>query len=77
MGTSRRGSLALLKLSRAWAATDGRAFVRPDDVKRFAPAVLGHRLILDPGLWSAQRSELAVVEEVVQGVPVPVIAEGR
>ncbi len=76
VGTSPRGSLALLKLARAWAALEGRDYVLPDDVKRLAPWALGHRVVLDPGLWSVRRSERAVVDEVLAEVPVPVL-EGR
>ncbi len=46
VGASPRGSLALLKLSRAHAALSGRNFVTPDDVKTFAHDALGHRIIL-------------------------------
>jgi len=46
VGSSPRGSLALLKLSRAHAALSGRNFVTPDDVKIFAHDALGHRIIL-------------------------------
>ncbi len=75
VGTSPRGSLALLKTARAWAALDGRAYVLPDDVKRLAPWALGHRVVLDPGLWSVQHSEATVIQEVVAGVPVPVLQD--
>ena len=47
LGVSPRGSLALLKLSRAWAAIHERDYVIPDDVKILAPYALGHRI--DPG----------------------------
>jgi MoxR-like ATPase len=76
VGTSPRGSLALLKTARAWAALEGRAYVLPDDVKRMAPWALAHRVVLDPGLWSVERSERTVIDEVVAGVPVPVL-QGR
>jgi MoxR-like ATPase len=75
VGASPRGSLALLKMSRAWAALEGRAYVLPDDVKRLARWSLSHRIVLDPGLWSVQRSELAVLDEVVAAVPVPVFQD--
>ena len=75
VGTSPRGSLALLKLGRAWAALEGRAYVLPDDVKRLAPWALCHRIVLDPGLWNVQHSDRAVVEEAVQTVPVPVLED--
>ncbi len=73
VGTSPRGSLALLTTARAWAALDGRAYVLPDDVKRLASPALGHRIVLDPGLWNVQRSEQTILEEVVGTVPVPVL----
>ncbi|NTU75476.1 MAG: MoxR family ATPase, partial [Anaerolineaceae bacterium] len=46
VGVSPRGSLALMKLARAWAAVQGRNFVLPDDVKEFAQPALSHRIIL-------------------------------
>ncbi|MCX7746146.1 MAG: MoxR family ATPase [Clostridia bacterium] len=47
VGASPRGSLALLKLVRAWAMIHGRDFVIPDDVKMLAVDALAHRIILD------------------------------
>lgn len=73
VGSSPRGSLALLKLGRAWAAMQGRSYVLPDDIKRFARPALAHRLILEPDLWSAAGASERVVDEVVQSVAVPVI----
>lgn len=72
LGSSPRGSLALLKLSRAWAAINGRDFVIPDDVKDFVEPALGHRLIYDPNLWGNQRAEKEILAEILQSVPVPV-----
>jgi MoxR-like ATPase len=48
LGVSSRGSLALMKAARVNAMAAGRSFVRPDDVKALAHAVLEHRLILTP-----------------------------
>ncbi|MGV8846959.1 AAA family ATPase [Tessaracoccus sp.] len=48
LGSSVRGALALVRTSRVWAASQGRHFVVPDDVKMLAIACLAHRLILDP-----------------------------
>jgi MoxR-like ATPase len=73
VGVSPRGSLALLKLARSWAAIQGREFVIPDDIKVFAQPALAHRLLLDPNLWGSKKSDYAVIEEVVSSVPVPVI----
>jgi MoxR-like ATPase len=73
IGISPRGSLALLKLTRAWAAIHGRNYVLPDDVKQFAADALCHRLILEPSLWGSKTVERTVIEEMIQSVPVPVV----
>lgn len=73
IGSSPRGSLALLKLTRAWAAIQGRNYVLPDDVKYFAQDALCHRIILEPSLWGSKSIERTVVDEVIKSVIVPVI----
>jgi MoxR-like ATPase len=73
VGVSPRGSLALLKLSRAWAAIQGRNYVVPDDIKQFIQPALAHRIILDPSLWDTKKSENTVIAEVTQSVAVPVL----
>jgi MoxR-like ATPase len=75
VGSSPRGGLALLKLARTSAAMLGRNYVLPDDVKRFAQAVLSHRLILEPDLWNVQRASDEVVGDILRMVPVPVLGE--
>ena len=74
VGASPRGSLAFLKLARANAAMDGRDYVIPDDVKRYAVAVLSHRLILQPEFWMSQSVNSEVIHDVVAKTPVPVIS---
>lgn len=74
VGASPRGGLAFLKLARAAAALDGRDYVIPDDVKRFAVAVLSHRLILQPEYWMSQSVTGDVIRDVVDKTPVPVIS---
>lgn len=71
LGASPRGTLALLKLSRAWAALQGRDFVIPDEVKAVAIPALSHRLILSPELWTRETRAEDVVAEILGGVPVP------
>jgi MoxR-like ATPase len=75
VGASPRGSLALLKLSRAWAAMHGRDYVLPDDVKLFAQPVLTHRLILEPDLWMRQNAAQDIITDILSRVPVPVLPE--
>ncbi|MCI2430038.1 MoxR family ATPase [Candidatus Acetothermia bacterium] len=71
IGASPRGSLALLKLSRARAALEGREYVIPDDVKSVVHAALAHRLILQPELWMKKLSEHEILSEILERVPVP------
>ncbi|MFZ0891651.1 MAG: MoxR family ATPase [Thermoplasmata archaeon] len=51
VGASPRGSLALIKLARAWALLHGRDYVLPDDVKAVAEPALAHRVIIKPEPW--------------------------
>ena len=74
VGASPRGSLALLKLSRAWAAMQGRDYVLPDDVKLFVRPALIHRLILEPDLWMTRQAADEVISDVLRSVSVPVVA---
>jgi MoxR-like ATPase len=71
VGSSPRGSLALVKLSRCRAALDGRDFVTPDDVKSVAVPALAHRLVLRPELWVQRRSGEDVVREILDHVRTP------
>ncbi|ASJ01952.1 magnesium chelatase [Thermococcus profundus] len=71
VGASPRGSLALLKLSRAYAALDGRDYVIPDDVKAVAIPALSHRLILKRELWYTRVSQEAIMKKLLERVPVP------
>jgi MoxR-like ATPase len=71
VGASPRGSQALVLLGRAFAALDGRAYVRPDDIKHLAVPVLAHRLTLTPQAWAQGVDPAAVVSAAVSQVPVP------
>jgi MoxR-like ATPase len=72
LGASPRASLALFRASRALAAMDGRDYVRPDDVKRLAQPVLGHRLMLSSQTRLRGRSASDVLDEILHEVAVPV-----
>lgn len=71
VGASPRGALALLKLSRARAALDGRDYVLPDDVKAVAVPALAHRLILSPELWTHDVRAEDIVVDILRDTPVP------
>jgi MoxR-like ATPase len=72
LGASPRGTMALYHAAQAWAAIRGRAFVVPDDVKRLAPYVLTHRILIQPQVRLRGRKPEEVVAEIVDTVPVPV-----
>ena len=71
LGLSPRGTLALQRVCRAQAASVGRAFVTPDDVKALAPVVLPHRLLPTPETRMRGVRAEDVVAEILDGVPVP------
>ena len=71
VGASPRGSIALVKLSRAKAALAGRDFVTPEDVKAIAVPALAHRLMVRPELWVQRLRAEDVVEDALQTVPTP------
>jgi MoxR-like ATPase len=73
VGASPRGSLAFLKIARANAALDDRDYIIPDDVKRYALPVMGHRVLLQPEYWMSNSVTDDVVNDAVQKTPVPVI----
>jgi MoxR-like ATPase len=72
LGVSPRGTLALYHASQAMAAVCGRDFVLPDDVKAMAPAVLTHRVVVNPQSRLRGATAEEVVIDVINTVPVPV-----
>jgi MoxR-like ATPase len=72
LGASPRGTLALYHAGQAWAAIHGRAFVVPDDIKKLAPYVLTHRILIQPQVRLRGRKPEDIVAEIVDTVPVPV-----
>ena len=71
LGGSPRCSLSLQRASRAHAASFGRAFVIPDDVKRVFASVLEHRVLLSPDAALRGTSTADVVRAILGSVPVP------
>ena len=71
LGVSPRGSLALQRASRALAASVGRQYVVPDDIKALAPSMLEHRLVLAPEAMMRGVSAGDVLTSVLESVPVP------
>jgi len=71
LGASPRGSLALFRAGRAWAALAGRDYVLPDDIKLLAEATLAHRLIVSPSARIKNVDARQVIEDALQHTPVP------
>jgi MoxR-like ATPase len=71
VGASPRASLFLVRAARARALLDGRAFATPHDVKRVAPAVLRHRLILSYEAEADGVSTDAVIEALLRTLETP------
>ncbi|MEX2720271.1 MAG: AAA family ATPase [Candidatus Wukongarchaeota archaeon] len=71
-GCSPRGSLTLLKVSKAHAAIRGRDYVVPDDIRKYASWALHHRMILKPEAELEGVTQVRVVEEILNDTPVPV-----
>ncbi|MGA3183095.1 MAG: MoxR family ATPase [Candidatus Dormibacteria bacterium] len=71
VGSSPRGSLAVLAASRARACLLGRDFVVPEDIKAVAVAALGHRLSLRPELWVRGVRGDDVIRACLESVPAP------
>ncbi|MBE5771407.1 MAG: MoxR family ATPase [Clostridia bacterium] len=70
LGVSPRGLLALLRISQAYAAIQGRDYVIPDDVKKLAVPVLAHRVILR-GLYGKSGENEKYIREILDKIPAP------
>ena len=75
VGSSPRGGLALMLVSRAFAVIAGRDYVTPEDVKAVAVPALAHRITIRPELWMSDVSGRSVVESVLGHVATPAAKE--
>lgn len=71
VGSSPRGGIALLALARAYALSQGRGYVLPDDVKYLAPHVLCHRLALSHEAKVQGRTPKDVIGSIISSIAVP------
>ena len=71
LGASTRASLALLRTSKAFAATRGRDFVIPDDIKEMALPVLRHRIMLTPEKEMEGITSDMLIENILKTVEIP------
>ncbi len=71
LGLSMRGALAYVRCAKTWAASQGRAYVTPDDVKLLAHPILAHRLLLEAEAQFAGTTVDEVVDEILASVAPP------
>ena len=68
---STRGTLALLRVARAFAATDDRGYVTPDDVKTLVAPVFGHRVALSAEAELRGVTVDSLMADISDSIPVP------
>lgn len=66
-GLSPRAGMGLIRAAQAYAMTDERTFIRPDDIQAVIPAVVDHRLVV-----KRSQNQLSAAELLINGVEVPV-----
>jgi MoxR-like ATPase len=71
LGASVRGALALVRCGKVWAASQGRTYVIPDDVKLLVPPVLEHRIILETEAEFAGATARQVLSRILAETPPP------
>ncbi|MGP9662339.1 AAA family ATPase, partial [Arthrobacter sp. AOP36-C1-22] len=71
LGVSVRGALAMVRASKVWAASEGRNYVLPDDVKELAPFVWTHRFVMDPEAEFAGATPASVLSRVLAETAAP------
>ena len=71
LGVSVRGTLAMVRAAKVWAASDGRSYVVPDDIKALAAPVWEHRIVLDPEAEFAGATAASVVGRALAEIAAP------
>jgi len=71
IGVSPRATLALQRAARAYAASIGREYIVPDDIKALAGPVLSHRIVMTPEAELGGSTPDQVLGDVLASVPVP------
>jgi MoxR-like ATPase len=70
-GASPRATINLTLASKAHAFIQGRGFVTPTDVKKVAPEILRHRVLLTYEAEAERITADQIVSQILEGVPVP------
>lgn len=72
LGVSTRATIGMMRMAKVWAASQGRHYVLPDDVKTLAVPVWAHRIIMDSDALFEGATAQSVVERALNEVPAPV-----
>lgn len=73
LGASPRATFALMRVSQSLAFIKGRSYVIPDDIKQMLEPVFAHRLVLKADSRITGRKSQAVLNHIIESVPVPVL----
>jgi len=71
LGVSTRGTLALLRIARAYAATDDRDYVTPNDIKALVAPVFAHRIALSAEAELRGTTTVGLIADITDSIPVP------
>ena len=70
LGVSPRGAIAFLKVVKCYSAICGQSYVTPETVKKLAPFVLGHRILLED-VYSSKKKAADYIQEIANLVTAP------
>ncbi len=71
LGVSVRGAISMMRIAKVYAASQGRHFVVPDDIKTLAMPVWTHRLVLDPEAEFSGIVGETIIERALNSVDAP------
>ncbi|MEE9363646.1 MAG: MoxR family ATPase [Cellulophaga sp.] len=71
LGASPRASIAIMNASKALAAINGRDFVTPEDIKKIAFPILGHRIIVTPEREMEGYTTEKVIQQLIETIEIP------
>ena len=71
LGSSPRGSLALMKIAQALALFDGCEFVTPEHIQELAVSAIAHRLVMQPQARFSGQTSKEIVQNIIETVTVP------
>ncbi|MFO7811233.1 MAG: MoxR family ATPase [Candidatus Delongbacteria bacterium] len=71
IGASPRASIAIMKLSKIMALSEGSDYVIPEYIEKLAPSVLNHRIILDQFVEDTSLKQENIIDNILKETPVP------